>query len=279
MTPLRQEMIQAMQIRNLSPYTQDNYLRAVTKLATFYHRSPDRITQEDIKNYMFQLVLAHKSSWSTCNVIAAGLKFFYEKVLDRHHLVFNIATARKPVKLSQILTTEEVSHLLKTIKNLKHKALIMTAYAGGLRLRELIALRVSDIDSKRMAIRVQSGKGDKERYTLLSEKLLVVLREYWKAEKPKEWLFPGKNPNKPMSSRNAQVAFERAKVRAGITKQGSIHLLRHAFATHLLNAGADIFTIKQLLGHRSLNSTLRYLRGADKILQTTRSPLDLLTSP
>jgi integrase len=205
MTPLRQEMIQAMQIRNLSPYTQDNYLRAVTKLAGFYHRSPDLITQEDIKKYMLQRVFAHKSSWSTCNVIAAGLKFFYEKVLDRHHLVFNIATARKPVKLSQVLTLEEVSRLLKTIKNLKHKALVMTAYAGGLRLRELIALRVSDIESKRMAIRVQSGKGDRERYTLLSENLLPVLREYWRAEKPKEWLFPGKNADKHMSSRNVSA--------------------------------------------------------------------------
>ena len=280
MTPLRKQMDEDMVVRGMSERTRESYLGAVAGLAKYYGRRPDRIDEAEVQRYLFPLIQERKLAWSSCNIAAQGLKFFYRTTLKRPQAQFGIPTARQPQKLPQILSREEVARLIELTTNLKHRAMLMTAYAAGLRLSELCHLKPGDIDSSRMMIRVEQGKGAKDRYTLLSPRLLAELRRYWALYRPKLWLFPsGHRPDRPAATGTMHRVFQAAKKRAGITKEGGIHGLRHAFATHLLEAGVDIHTIQRLMGHGHISSTLRYFHLAREHLAATPSPLELLERP
>jgi site-specific recombinase XerD len=220
-----------------------------------------------------------KLSWSSCNVAVHGLRFFYHQTLGREKTTFHIPGPRKPSRLPEILSREEVARLLAHTGLPRHRVLLMTAYAAGLRVSEVVHLRVRDIDSDRMTIRVEQGKGAQDRYTLLSPRLLEEMRRYWRLERPHPWLFPMRAAPRPMNYRTAERIYTTAKGRAGLVKAGNIHSLRHAFATHLLEAGTELHTIQRLLGHHHISSTMRYLHLARKNVTDRSSPLDLLDLP
>jgi len=276
MGALREQMDGDLVVRGMSVRTREAYLGAVAQLAKYYRRRPDRISEQEVQQYLLHLIQERKLAWSSCNVAAQGLRFFYRVTLKKSEAQFVIPHARQPQKLPQILAREEVAALLRQTINPKHRAILMVAYGAGLRLNEIRHLKVSDIDSARMTLRVEQGKGAKDRYTLLSPRLLAELRGYWKAYRPAHWLFPGKDPVHPVSDNTVQRIFEAARVRARIVKKCGIHGLRHAFATHLLEAGVDIHTIQRLMGHGHISSTLRYFHLARKHLAGTPSPLELL---
>jgi len=214
--------------------------------------------------------------WNTVNTIASGLTFFYTQTLRRPDVALALPVRRNPRPLPEILSAAELEALFAAADNLQHRALLMTTYAGGFRVSEVVRLRPADIDSQRMMIRIVRGKRAKDRYTLLSPRLLQELRAYWKAYHPRTWLFPSRNPERPFNDDKARAVFNQAKAKAGIRKGGSIHVLRHCFATHLLEAGVDLRTIQILMGHSSITSTAWYLHLTRKTLDHTRSPLDLL---
>jgi site-specific recombinase XerD len=276
MTPLRAKMIRDMQLQRLAPQTQKAYVTAVTGLAKFYQCSPERLNPEQIRTYLHHLLVERHLAWSSCNQAAAGLKFFYTKTLgwDVLHLHLPPRTGRS--QLPQILSIEELQRLFTHTKNPRHRALLMTTYAAGLRVSEVVRLKLTDIESERLLLRIEQGKGRKDRYTLLSTRLLTELRAYWKLYRPALWLFTGLDPQLPMPSGTAQKIYYQAKQRAGITHGHGIHTLRHCFATHLLEAGVDVRTIQMLLGHRALDTTTRYLRITRQHLTMIRSPFDLL---
>ena len=276
MGALRKQMDGDLVVRGMSVRTREAYLGAVAGLAKHYGRRPDRITEQEVQNYLLHLIEERKLAWASCNVVAQGLKFFYRVTLKRSEAQFVIPRARAPQKLPQILSREEIAVLLHRTVNLKHRAVLMTAYGAGLRLNEICHLKIVDIDSRRMTIRVEQGKGAKDRYTLLSPRLLAELRRYWVAYRPKAWLFTARDPERPIYDQTVQRIFYAAKARAGIKKQCGIHGLRHAFATHLLEAGVDIHTIQRLMGHGHISSTLRYFHLARRHLAGTPSPLELL---
>ena len=279
MGALRKQMDGDLVVRGMSVRTREAYLRAVTGLARYYGRQPDRINAEEVQNYLLHLIEERQLSWSSCNIVYQGLKFFYRVTLKRSAAQFDIPRARQPQRLPQILSGEEVAALIENTANLKHRAILMTAYGAGLRLNEICHLKVTDIDSDRMTIRVEQGKGAKDRYTLLSPRLLAELRRYWHFYRPKVWLFTDRHGLEPISDGTVQKIYHHAKRRARIVKEGGIHALRHAFATHLLEAGVDMHTIQRLLGHGHISSTLRYFHLARKHLAKTPSPLELLESP
>ncbi len=279
MGALRKQMDGDLVVRGMSIRTRQSYLGAVAGLAKHYGRRPDRITREEVQNYLLHLIEQRKLAWSSCNIVFQGLKFFYRVTLKRSATQFDSPRARQPQKLPQILSREEVVALIENTRNPRHRAILMTAYGSGLRLNEICHLRVGDIDSKRMTIRVEQGKGAKDRYTLLSPRLLAELRRYWSFYRPKEWLFTSTDATRPIGDRTVDRIYKAAKARAGIVKQGGIHALRHAFATHLLEAGVDVHTIQRLLGHGHISTTMRYFHLARKHLAKTPSPLELLESP
>jgi integrase/recombinase XerD len=280
MGALRKQMDADMVVRGMSVRTRESYLAAVAGLAKYYGRSPEQVSEAEVQRYLLHLIEERKLAWSSCNIAVSGLRFVYHITLKRTGAQFDIPRARRPQKLPQILSREEIARLIELTANPKHRALLMSAYGAGLRLSELCQLKVSDIDSSRMSIRVEQGKGAKDRYTLLSARLLAELRRYWMAYRPKLWLFTGvRDRERPISDHSVQRLFYAAKARAGITKECGIHGLRHAFATHLLEAGVDIHTIQRLLGHGHISTTLRYFHLADKHLAATASPLDLLDRP
>jgi len=272
-------MIRDMELRNFSPTTQRGYLRAVTGLAEYYHRSPDRISTEEIQDYVVYLLSERKVAVGTCHAIITALRFFYIVTLEQNGASVTIPQIKRETRLPEILGPEQLERVFAAPRNLKHRVLLMTAYGGGLRVSELVHLKVTDIHSDRMMIRVEQGKGKKDRYTLLSKRLLGELRSYWEIKRPPVWLFPGIHLHKPGCARMAQKAYAKAVAKAGITRKGGIHTLRHCFATHLLEAGEDIRTIQLLMGHSSILTTVRYLQVTSKTLQGTRSPLDLLAVP
>jgi len=276
MGALRKQMDGDLVVRGMAVRTREAYLGAVAGLAKYYGRRPDRIDEAEVQRYLLHLIEERKLAWASCNVVAQGLKFFYRVTLKRSEAQFGIPTARQPQKLPQILAREEVARLIERTAHPKHRVILMTTYGAGLRLNELCHLKVCDIDSSRMTIRVEQGKGAKDRYTLLSPRLLTELRRYWIAYRPKLWLFASQDGAHPISDATVQKIFYRAKARAGITKDCGIHGLRHAFATHLLEAGVDIHTIQRLMGHGHISSTLRYFHLARKHLANTPSPLELL---
>ena len=280
MSPLRKQMEADMAVRGLAYRTRETYVESVAKLAKFYGRGPDRISEAEGQRYLLHLLEERKLAHSSCNVVCSALEFFYRTTLKRRETEFCLPRPKVPAKLPQILSREEVAALIEMTTNLKHRALLMATYGGGLRLLEVCHLKLTDIDSERMTLRVEQGKGAKDRYTLLSPRLLVELRRYWCVYRPKLWLFPSpRDPEQPHSAHTAHRIYHAAKDRAGITKAGGIHALRHAFATHLLEAGVDVHTIQRLMGHGSLSTTARYFHLAQKHLSATASPLELLEPP
>jgi site-specific recombinase XerD len=276
MTQLRQRMLEELQRRNYSTGTIRLYLRHVAGFALHFHRSPDQLGAEDIRQYQLFLIQEKKLAWSTYNQIVCALRFFYAKTLKRPFLLADIPFTRKPQQLPLILSQQEVARILTVPPHFKSRALLMTIYAAGLRRSEVARLRVSDIDSARMTITVRQGKGQRDRVVMLSPILLDTLRQYWRYNKPKEWLFPGETPGQPISGNDIFMVFHNVVRRAGITKKVSPHSLRHSFATHLLESGTDLRTIQILLGHRSLKTTARYLHVSQQHVRATASPLDSL---
>jgi site-specific recombinase XerD len=282
MGALRERMIRYMELRRLAAGTQRMYLHAVVDLTKHFGRSPDKITATEIQDYLLHLMKVRKLKWETINVVVAGLKFFFITTLGRPPIDLSIPARRTPTELPEILNVSELERLFDSPSNPKHRALLMTTYAGGLRVSEVVRLKVTDIDSGRMMIRVEQGKGSKDRYTILSQRLLKELRAYWKMYRPTVWLFPTRNPNRlgqPMATGAARWVYEKAKDKAGITKKGNIHTLRHCFATHLLEAGVDLRTIQLLMGHTSIRTTMTYLQLTQKTLGRLQSPLDLINPP
>ena len=280
MGALRKQMEADMALRGLAYRTRQAYIESVAKFAKFYGRSPDQITEPECQRYLLHLLQERKLAHSSCNVVASALQFFYRVTLKRREAEFCLPRPKVPSRLPQILSREEVAALFENTANLKHRAFLMTTYGGGLRLLEACHLKVSNIDSDRMTIRVEQGKGAQDRYTLLSPRLLTELRRYWIAHRPQQWLFPSpRDSTQPISAHTAHRIYHAAKARTGIAKAGGIHALRHAFATHLLEAGMDVHTIQRLLGHGSLSTTARYFHLAQKHLSGSTSPLDLLQRP
>jgi integrase/recombinase XerD len=279
MTPLRAKMIADMQLHRLAPGTQALYLRAITELATYYGRSPEHLTSDEIRAYLHHLLVERQLAWSTCNVVAAAIRFCYVETLGwplgQLHLPPRIERKRLP----RVLSVEELQRLFAATRHPKHRALLMTTYAAGLRVSEVVRLQVPDIESDRMLIRVTQAKGHKDRYTLLSTRLLTELRAYWKLLRPPRWLFPGRRLTEPMPSDSARKIYDATRRRAQIQHGSGIHSLRHSFATHLLDAGVDPRTIQVLLGHRALATPARYLQVSRQHLGHVRSPLDLLELP
>lgn len=274
MSKLREKMVGVMQLCGLSQGTQQIYIKAVERLALHYMRSPDRITPEEVQAFLVSLLEKEQLSHSTLNCIVAGLRLFYRRVLLRPDVELWIPRRRSPQRLPEVLSVEEVRRLLATVTNPKHRALLMTLYAAGLRSSEVVRLQLSDIDSGRMMIRIRSGKGDKDRYTILTQALLRELRAYWKLEQPPEWLFPGEPPTRPLNRKSVGRAFAAAKKRAEITKKGGAHTLRYCFATHLIEQGVPVRTVQVLLGHSSTRSTARYIRMARTELSEEHSLLE-----
>ena len=279
MTPLRLRMIEDMQIRNLAPLTQSAYLLQVSLFARHFGQSPERLGREDIRAYRLYLAQDKHLAASSISVAVAALRFFYTVTLKQAWTVdADIPTCRLPQKLPQVLSQKEVSQFLDAVESLKHRVILTVCYAAGLRVSEAVRLKPAAIDSRRMVIRVEEGKGRKDRYVMLSPKLLDILRDYWKATRPTEWLFPGDRPGRPITRFAVERVCQETRQRSDITKPVTPHSLRHAFAVHLLESGADLRTIQLLLGHRSLTTTSRYLRIATSKVCATASPLDSLVS-
>jgi integrase/recombinase XerD len=276
MSPLRRRMIDDMMVRNLSPATQQSYIYAVAKFSRHFNRSPDRLGLEDVRAYQLHLI-AHKRSWSHINQVACSLRFFYGVTLDQSEAFERIVTAREPQKLPVVLSADEIVRFLEAVPGLRNRAALTTAYGAGLRVGEVARLRVNAIDSRRMLIRVEHGKGGKDRYVMLSAQLLQILRAYWRLARPGRWLFPGREAGEPVSVAALQDACRTATRRAELSKPVTVHVLRHSFATHLLESGTDIRIIQVLLGHVHLSTTARYAQVATNLIAGTTSPLDRLS--
>lgn len=276
MTPTRARMIEDMQLRNFSPHTQKAYVRAVAKFAQFFNQSPDRLGPEEVRAYLIHLVQQRKLAWGTYNQTLCALRFYYHTTLGKDGSLAGVPCPKVQKKLPVVLSTSEVGRFFNAITNLKHRAMFMAAYACGLRVSELVGLRVGDIDSTRMMIRVFQGKGRKDRYVPLAIRLLEILRAYWAARRPTGWLFPGKFPDRPIHPRAVHLIGHKIAKRAGLTKRVTVHALRHSYATHLLDAGTDLRTIQVLLGHRNIKTTARYTHVSPAKLGSIPSPLDLL---
>ena len=279
MTPLRQRMIDDMTVRGLSENTIKSYLSSVNGLARHYRRSPDRIEAREVQDYLLFLHNERGLSWKSCNTVRHGLRFFFRITLGLPDPHLYVPGAKQPSKLPEILNRDEIVRLFTVATNPKHRAVLMTAYAAGLRASELTRLRVADIDSGRMALRVEQGKGNKDRYVPLSPRLLAQLRVYWRRARPSSWLFPGRSADGSLSRHGPAHIYMSAKTKAGIEKTGGIHTLRHGYATGLLEAGVELQVIQRRLGHTSIRSTMRYLHLAQERTRATPSPLDLLEFP
>jgi integrase/recombinase XerD len=279
MTTLRQQFIRELVIRGTSPRTQESYVAAVYGLAKHYHKAPDQISDEQIKDYMFYLASERKLAASSLNVTVCALRSFYQLVLHRpmEPLKLTLPWVARAVRRPQVFATEELERLFTVgCPNPKHRAFLMTVYGGGLRLMEACHLQPVHIDSARMQIRVVAGKGRRDRYTLLSPRLLSELRSYWQTFRPGPWLFFGRDRQSPLSDGTGQKVFEQAVRRAGLPRKGGIHSLRHSFATHLLEAGVEITVVQRLLGHSSISTTVNYLHVRRERLAEIQSPLQLL---
>ncbi len=281
MSPLRQRMIEDMTLRKLGPSTQTGYIRAVVKLTRYLGRSPDTAEAEDLRRFQLQMVEDGTSS-ITINATLTGLKFFFEQTLDKPELLKKIKRVYEPRKIPEVLSVEEVTRLLDAAGSLKYKAALSVAYGSGLRASEIVHLKISDIDSERMLLRVDNGKGQRDRHAMLSPALLEILRAWYgegqtqRKMLPAGWLFPGQNPVDPLSTRQLGRAFLRARDDAGIEKKVTLHYLRNAFATHLLEQHEDIRVIQVLLGHKKITNTARYSHVATNLLREVKGPLEYL---
>lgn len=276
MTPLRQRMLEDMGIRNLAENTQLSYLQQVSAYARHFGHPPDQLGPEEVRIYQVHLVKDRKLAPSSISIATSALRFLYKVTLKQPWAPDEIPMPKKPFKLPVVLSPDEVMHFLACVDSLKQRTILTAAYAAGLRVSEATHLKVTDVDSQRMVLRIDQGKGRRDRYVMLSPRLLQALREYWKVVRPKTWLFPGDIPGQPISTGAVELACQKAHRAAGIAKPITPHSLRHAFATHLLEAGTDVRRIQLLLGHRSLATTSRYLKIATSTVCATTSPLDLL---
>jgi integrase/recombinase XerD len=273
---LRRRMIEDMSVRHFASKTQHDYIRAVVNLAKFLGRSPDTATNEDLRR--FQLHLTENGAGTPLiNSTVSALRFFFTVTLDRADAARHLTVVHQPRKLPAVLSPEEVARLLEAAPGVKYKAALSVAYGAGLRASEVVSLKVSDIDSTRMMLRVERGKGGKDRHAMLSPRLLDLLRDWWRLARPQAWLFPGQNPVNPMSTRQLNRACHAAARVAEIDKRVSMHTLRHSFATHLLEQNIDIRVIQVLLGHAKLDTTALYTRVATNTIRQVMSPLDRLT--
>jgi integrase/recombinase XerD len=280
MTVLRQRMTEDMQARNLSPHTQASYLQQVLLIARYFRTSPDALTTEHIRTDQIYLTNEKKLAPNSIHTAVAALRFLYKVTLKKEWTFGeDIPLPKKPQKLPIVLSPEEVAHFLNCVDCGKHRVILTTCYAAGLRISEAVRLKAAATDSARMVIRVEQGKGRKDRYVMLSPKLLEILRSYWRAVRPKEWLFPGIHDDRPITKDAVEAACQKAHRLAGLSKPVTPHSLRHGFAVHLLESGTDLRTIQLLLGHRSLATTAKYLRIATSKVCATSSPLDLLPHP
>ena len=276
MTELRRRMIEELQLRNYSPHTITVYIRCVAQFAQHFRLAPDRLGLEHIREYQLFLVQQKKVSWPLFNQTVCALRFFYHHVLHRDWMIEYIPYPRQETKLPVVLSPTEVVEVFEATSNLKHRAILMTIYAAGLRVSEVTHLRVSDIDSQRQVICVRQGKGHKDRQVMLSPKLLEVLRTYWRSYRPKVWLFSGESLERPVSSETVRRVCRLAGEAAHLSKRISPHTLRHCFATHLLEDTVDLRRIQVLLGHRNFKTTTRYLHVSNLAVRTTVSPLERL---
>lgn len=288
MTPLRQRMTEDMQLRNLGPETQRSYLHYISGLARFYQTSPDQLGLEEIREYQLYLINERRYAPETVNGFVSAVKFLYNVTLETPWPDDALPRCRVPQKLPVVLSPAEVQELFQHVCSIRYRAALMTAYGAGLRVSEVVALQVGDIDSRRMLLRVRQGKGKKDRYTLLPPRLLVVLRAWWRAwhpagrphhSSPDDWLFPGWRKGHHMNAASLQRACQEAARAAGLSKRVTVHGLRHAFATHLLENGADTRVIQVLLGHSRIDTTARYTAVSPTTLSRTPSPLDRLGQP
>jgi integrase/recombinase XerD len=275
-SPLRQHMIEDMTIRNLSPATRQSYIYAVAKYSRHFKRSPDRLGMDEVRTYQLHLI-AQKFSWSHINQVSCALRFFYGVTLGRPEAFVSIVNGKEPDKLPPILHREEVERFLAAVPGLRNRVALATAYAAGLRIGEVVQLKVSSIDSAGMLLHVEDAKGGKERYAMLSPQLLKILRGYWRLARPGSWLFPGREPGTHVSRAAVQDACRVARRRAQIKKRVTAHTLRHSFATHLLESGTDIRIIQVLLGHARVDTTAKYAQVAPRLIAATPSPIDQLS--
>jgi site-specific recombinase XerD len=251
----------------------------VKNFALHFHRSPAELTDEEVREYLRYLIQEKKASQSAISQTYSALKFLYETTLKRDWNGFRIPRAKMEKRLPVVFSQQEIQAIFSATRNLKHRALLMTIYSAGLRVSEVVHLKVSDIDSQRMVIRVEQGKGAKDRYTLLAQRTLEVLRDYWRAYRPKEWLFPGQPAKGSLSVSSVQKVFEQVLHEAGIKKHATVHTLRHSFATHLMEAGNDLYHIQHLLGHTTPKTTTIYIHLSRRDLARVISPIDLLEGP
>jgi integrase/recombinase XerD len=275
-SPLRRRMIEDMTVRNFAPKTQHDYIRAVTKLARFLGRSPGTATAEDLRRFQLHLT-GNGVGAPTINFTVTVLRFFFTMTLDRADAIKHLTFVPEPRKIPVVLSLEEVARLLEAAPGPKYKAALAAAYGAGLRVSEVATLKVSDIDSERMMLRVEQGKGHKDRHAMLAPQLLELLRDWWRIARPQVWLFPGQNPVNPMTTRQINRACHAAADMARITKRVSPHTLRHSFATHLLEQNTDIRVIQVLLGHAKLETTALYTRIATNTIRAVMSPLERLS--
>ena len=279
MKRLRDQMLVDLQLSGATPRTQKTYLREAGNLAKYFNRSPAELGEDQLKEYMLYLMKQRHLSEGTFRFYVAALKFLYRTTLKREWAVENIRYPRAKRKLPVVLDLSEVESLFAVTPNLKHKVILMITYSSGLRASETARLKITDIDSKRMMVRIGQGKGGKDRYSILSQTTLEHLRQYWRKYHPTEWLFNGARKNAPLSTNSIQQLFYKAKKRAGITKPASVHTLRHSFATHLIEAGTSLHHVQLLLGHRSPTTTTVYLHVSRLNLAQVISPLDRTPKP
>jgi site-specific recombinase XerD len=277
MTPLRQRFIQDLQLRNYSPATIKTYVPPVARFACHFGKSPDLLDLEHVRLYQLHL-LDQRVSWTCFNQTVCALRFLYRVTLGRPDVAPKIPYGKKPKPLPCVLSQAEVLLLFAAVSSPRHRLILHTAYAAGLRVSEVVRLKISDLDSKRMVLLVRHSKGRKDRVVPFSPVLLQLLRDYWSQHRPKDWLFPGRKPGQHLSSSSVQRACHRAVLTAGLSKKASMHTLRHSYATHLLEAGVDLPTLQKLLGHSRFSTTLLYTHVQQDHLQKTLSPLDDLLS-
>jgi len=278
MTPLRQRYIEDLRLKNFSPKTIKVYVHAVAKFAKHFARSPDQLNQEDVRNYLVHLMELGLAR-STGVLVRNAIRHLYTDTLGRPDCLEKLPRPKREQRLPVVLSREEVQRFFAKVTNLKQKALFMVAYEAGLRLSEIINLRIEDIDSERMAIRIRQGKGKKDRYARLTPGLLTLLRKYWQDYRPKTLLFPGATPDKPYDLATPGQLLKKACRKAGITKRVSMHTLRHTFATHLLEAGTNLRVIQQLLGHERIQTTCVYTHISLEELREAPSMMDLFEAP
>ena len=277
MGKLHDQMQEDLLLKAYSPHTMRNYLRCARHFASHYMKSPEEMGEQEIRGFLLHLVRDRKASPATQDMYVNALKFLYNITLKRPEVVKDLSHPKRPKTLPVILSPEEVLRVLAAIRSVKHKAIIATAYAAGLRISEVCRLRIADIDSQRMRIHVRSGKGKKDRYVMLGDSLLALLRQYYQAVRPQgEYLFPGQKPQRHITPTAVRQVLRKVIRETGLSKKVTMHTLRHCFATHLLEAGTDIRILQVLLGHSSIRTTLRYTHITDRLVQKLVSPLDMI---